>query len=36
MITEEEIKEKIISALSEEFELEPEKLRPSATLYEEL
>ena len=36
MITEEEIKEKIISALSEEFELEPEKLRPSATLYDDL
>jgi len=36
MITEEEIKEKIIGALSEEFELEPEKLQPSVTLYEEL
>ena len=36
MITEEEIKEKIIGALSEEFEIEPEKLQPGVTLYEEL
>jgi acyl carrier protein len=36
MITEEEIKERIISALSEEFELEPEKFQPSTTLYDDL
>ena len=36
LITEQEIKEKIIRALSEEFELEPEKFQPSTTLYDDL
>ena len=36
MLTEVEIKDKIVKALSEEFELDPERLQPEATLYEDL
>ena len=36
MTTEEDIKEKIVNALAEEFELEPSQLNPEATLYEDL
>lgn len=36
MTTDEEIKEKIVQALAEEFELKPEQLHPDATLYEDL
>jgi len=35
-ITEESIKERIVHALAEEFELDPSQLGPEATLYEEL
>jgi len=36
MIDQKEIKEKIVGAIAEEFEIEPEFLQPSATLYEDL
>ena len=36
MIDQKEIKEKIVGAIAEEFEIEPELLKPSATLYEDL
>jgi acyl carrier protein len=36
MMHEKEIKQKVVVALSEEFEIEQEKLKPEATLYEDL
>lgn len=36
MTKEESIKEKIVHALAEEFELDPKQLSPEATLYEDL
>jgi acyl carrier protein len=36
MMHEKEIKQKVVAALSEEFEIEQEKLKPEATLYEDL
>ncbi|MCS6858163.1 MAG: acyl carrier protein [Deltaproteobacteria bacterium] len=36
VLTREEIYRRIVSILSESFEIEPSKIRPDATLYEEL
>ena len=36
MISDDELRQKVITALAEEFELEPEKMVPEATLYDDL
>jgi len=35
-MTDEQIKEQIVEVLAEEFELDPEELRPEAKLYDDL
>jgi acyl carrier protein len=36
MISDEELRRKVVEVLSEEFELNPEQMRPDATLYDDL
>ena len=36
MISEQELRSKVVEVLAEEFELNPEKMVPEATLYEDL
>lgn len=36
MMSDEELRRKVVEVLAEEFELNPEQMRPDATLYDEL
>jgi acyl carrier protein len=36
MMSEEELRQKVVEVLAEEFELDPEKMTPDATLYDDL
>ncbi len=36
MVSDEDLRRKVVAVLAEEFELDPEKMGPEATLYEDL